>query len=774
MSSLGKKRNGSNSAALRDATLRRPEDECSEEEEANFDVSDDQYKEIDPRTCEERFKRSKKQRRCQALEKLHGCIERLASKQWRGAGYAGDEDASGALKLPRHLRAPWLESSGWTLLELCAVEGKGQGLRAAKDLKAGTTLLVSRPIVAIFESDDGDESGDDDTSDSDSGSGGGGSGSGRKLQEDDDDDDDEEEDPFVIDRATAKLTIKVCEALEARYGEECVGGEVGLEGALTALEMVQSLHPRSASELSSPPSKGVQSWRCREEGNKRKPASSAASSSASAASASAAGASAGGGLSAELWRALASVAVALRKKKAGASEEGPDQDQGDAEAGTEDVDFEDLAVRLPEVVRSNALALSTGSELLSHPDPSRNGLCSLSGLGLYHSPSYFNHSCRPNVARHFLADVAVFRTNQRVAKGEELCLSYLEHEVLGEPLSVRQMCMDAQRKHIMLQDHDNGDGGEGEGNGNGNGKGFGSHNDEDEDEDEDDDDYEGTDKEEDEDEDGDGDDGEESSSVDDDDDDDDDEDDSKGGNNSTESDSSGSSGSGGGGGDRATSESKKKKNKGVALVPTATRLVVGLELQSELMRLPPRLRLEQIDEISSMSNGGGGRQLDKEEDEGGGDDEEEGGCPRLLRVDKKELALLKAVSWCELKDPNRALGYWVECLQFAQECCPPHDESIAVYAVQAAVCAAAVGGRDGQAHQLLGHALKAHAVAFGGDAHWMAIRYQKELLGFAVAPGGLDLSAAGRAASDRVFFPEASARVWGMLAAGTADFRQFD
>lgn len=68
---------------------------------------------------------------------------------------------------------------------------------------------------------------------------------------------------------------------------------------------------------------------------------------------------------------------------------------------------EALALRLPEVVRSNALAMSTGPELICHPDPAR-GHVLLSGLGLYHEPSFFNHSCSPSVARYHLGVSAGF------------------------------------------------------------------------------------------------------------------------------------------------------------------------------------------------------------------------------------------------------------------------------------------------------------------------------------------------------------------------------
>jgi hypothetical protein len=127
---------------------------------------------------------------------------------------------------------------GWGGVKVVEVEGKGRGLVACEDLGAGTTLFVSRPIVAQFEDVDEDEDEDDEGSD------------------DDNDEDSKEEggggrDFFVIDPATARLTIRLCDALVGKYGEtECfVGGEEGDGGGGlgSALEMVTSLCPRSVS-----------------------------------------------------------------------------------------------------------------------------------------------------------------------------------------------------------------------------------------------------------------------------------------------------------------------------------------------------------------------------------------------------------------------------------------------------------------------------------------------------------------------------------------------
>ena len=61
----------------------------------------------------------------------------------------------------------------------------------------------------------------------------------------------------------------------------------------------------------------------------------------------------------------------------------------------------------------------------------------ITGIGLSLPGSYFNHSCTPNVARYNVGDVLVFRTNSAVAAGAELCISYIESEILSEPAATR-------------------------------------------------------------------------------------------------------------------------------------------------------------------------------------------------------------------------------------------------------------------------------------------------------------------------------------------------
>ena len=47
------------------------------------------------------------------------------------------------------------------------------------------------------------------------------------------------------------------------------------------------------------------------------------------------------------------------------------------------------------------------------------------GYALYPSASYFNHSCKPNVAKVRVGNTWRFWVPKDVARGEQLCISYL-------------------------------------------------------------------------------------------------------------------------------------------------------------------------------------------------------------------------------------------------------------------------------------------------------------------------------------------------------------
>ena len=89
----------------------------------------------------------------------------------------------------------------------------------------------------------------------------------------------------------------------------------------------------------------------------------------------------------------------------------------------------DLAARLPHIVRYNALDCTTGGERLSYPTLPE---ASLAGVGLFSRGSLFNHAADPNVARWHVGDVACFRTNRKVAAGEELTMAYCAADLLSD------------------------------------------------------------------------------------------------------------------------------------------------------------------------------------------------------------------------------------------------------------------------------------------------------------------------------------------------------
>lgn len=99
----------------------------------------------------------------------------------------------------------------------------------------------------------------------------------------------------------------------------------------------------------------------------------------------------------------------------------------------------DISKRLPLIIRYNILSMETCPELLSYPGP--EGFSNLSGVGLYYLPSFFNHSKQPNCARYAVGDVMFFVSNQSIAAGDEVCISYIEHDILCEP---------AVRRNLML------------------------------------------------------------------------------------------------------------------------------------------------------------------------------------------------------------------------------------------------------------------------------------------------------------------------------------
>lgn len=92
------------------------------------------------------------------------------------------------------------------------------------------------------------------------------------------------------------------------------------------------------------------------------------------------------------------------------------------------------AYRLYLVVKFNQMSVYTLPELWKSPITWPDEFLVNS---LYIKSSFFDHSCRPNVARFYIGTVAVFRALKPISQGETLSICYIENEYISDPLWVR-------------------------------------------------------------------------------------------------------------------------------------------------------------------------------------------------------------------------------------------------------------------------------------------------------------------------------------------------
>jgi hypothetical protein len=118
-----------------------------------------------------------------------------------------------------------------------------------------------------------------------------------------------------------------------------------------------------------------------------------------------------------------------------------DELKSDSTSFSDDL-VDEIRQRLPLIVKYNCLSIETGPELFVHPSQAQGGHISLSATGLYFEPSFFNHSSRPNVSRYCIGDVMFFVANQGIQKDEELCISYIEGDLLMESSEIRSRLLD--------------------------------------------------------------------------------------------------------------------------------------------------------------------------------------------------------------------------------------------------------------------------------------------------------------------------------------------
>jgi len=270
---------------------------------------------------------------------------------------------------------------------------------------------------------------------------------------------------------------------------------------------------------------------------------------------------------------------------------------------------EPTMMRLKQVVKLNSLGFYTNSEQICH----HNTFSCMTGTGLFALGSGFNHSCDPNVARLSFGDITAFVTSCSVDVGAELCISYIESELLCAPISLRRQSLNrdfiCSCRKCLAESSDQGS--------------------------------------------------------------------------------------------EATNSNRY--------------LHVNSQVQAELSSLPPAERVEAVDAALRGEMG--------DDDEENGESEEESGSPILLGKDSQELRVVQAVALMQLQEYRRAIGVWRQLAAFACFHCPKFDESLAVYATQAALCAIACNDESAPAY--VSRALVAHRISSGVSLYrW---RFAKEV-----------------------------------------------
>jgi len=160
-----------------------------------------------------------------------GALEELWSRIEAEAERVAAKLEPRPLDVPPGLHAPWLEEAK-DALTMVEHPTKGQGFIAARDLPAGTTLVITRPLVAYHndqnESTEGNEDDGSGESSSEEGHSEDNSGEG-----DSNDDDEADDDPFLLDEVDTSLVIKLAKAL------------VDFETSQSSLKGLPSLHHRA-------------------------------------------------------------------------------------------------------------------------------------------------------------------------------------------------------------------------------------------------------------------------------------------------------------------------------------------------------------------------------------------------------------------------------------------------------------------------------------------------------------------------------------------------
>jgi len=118
-----------------------------------------------------------------------------------------------------------------------------------------------------------------------------------------------------------------------------------------------------------------------------------------------------------------------------------------------------------------------------------------------------------------------------------------------------------------------------------------------------------------------------------------------------------------------------------------------------------------------------------------GDEDEEGGdgaapTVHLLMKDAQEIRAVLGLALTKCGRFAEAADVWSQAAQITARSCPPFDEALCAYALQAALCSAASGNSSAaEAEQRLRTAASLHRMSFGGGAAvgFFKKRYAKEV-----------------------------------------------
>jgi len=180
--------------------------------------------------------------------------------------------------------------------------------------------------------------------------------------------------------------------------------------------------------------------------------------------------------------------------------------------------------------------------------------------------------------------------------------------------------------------------------------------------------------------------------------------------------------------------------------------VVDVDVQEDLMSMPPLDRLDAIAQLKKRALGEWTQEDNDDDDDDSyeKDNEEEDGP--WFRCDVQQLQTLESLTLDKLGRFQEALASWQKCIQFVDDFLPPLDENGIALRVQAAISATACNDLE-TAKQLAKRALDDHHLLFGGGGvKRFRLRYEREMeLSRTLRPSHLPLVLYGRDALDALW-----------------------